>query len=112
MKKVLFIAFLIASLLIIKNISESIYTLWRKQDLVVSTKKKLEEERKKNEMLKKELLRVESESFVEEQARSRLFLVKEGETEIVLPLTEATESAKTPPLRPRPTWQLWLDLFF
>lgn len=113
MKRVVFLIVLIVSVFSIRNLSINIVELWRKHDLLALAKRELEQEKQKQERLKKELARVESEAFVEEQARNKLFLVKEGESELVVTKApSATSSAQSPPRPQKPTWIQWWELFF
>lgn len=114
MKKILFISTIIASIFIINNLVRSIYTLWNKQDLLVKAEKNLEVKKKENEELKKQLVVVKSPDFVEKEARNKLFMVKPGESQIVIPedLLKASESAKQRVQDLRPNWKKWWDLFF
>lgn len=110
MKKIFFFAAVLACLLIINNLARSIYDLWHKQDLVVKAQKDLEREKKENEQLKKQLSRVKSNVFIEEEARNKLFMVKEGESGVILPVVSSTRSAK--PTQEPPNWQKWFNLLF
>ncbi len=111
MKKVLFFVILIVSLLIIKNLVFSIYNLWQKQYLIVSAQRELEWEKEQNKTLKGKLTYAASPEFVEEEARNKLFLVKEGEKEILLPPISSQNQDKKP-VSEKANWQKWLDLFF
>ncbi len=112
MKKILFFAVLIGSFLIINNLVRSIADLWHKQDLIEQAKIDVEKEKKDNQKIKEQLSKAQSEQFVEEQARNKLFLVKPDEKFALIPqnlLNTASPSASMPPL---PNWQQWLKLFF
>lgn len=68
----------------------------------------------KNKELKKKLSEIKSPQFIEEQARNKLGLAKEGETVVIIPdekikqILGATEAAQ-----PRlPNWLGWLRVFF
>ena len=112
MKKVLFFIFIVVSFFIINNLVRSIITLWQKQDLVVVAEHDLEAKKRENQVLKQQISRVESLDFVEEQARRKLLLAKQGENEVILPKdTEATQGAKLQ-IDTRANWQKWVDLFF
>lgn len=69
----------------------------------------------KNKELKKKLSEIKSPQFVEEVARNKLGLAKEGETLVIIPdakikeILGATESATEPRL---PNWLGWLKVFF
>ncbi len=113
MKRVLFLTVLLASLFIIKNLLISIYTLWQKQDLIVQTQRELEREEKKNQTLKKQVANTESPTFLEEQARNKLFMTKPGESQVVLPKNAfATDAGKQIQHQQKPSWLLWKELFF
>lgn len=67
----------------------------------------------KNKELKKKLLEIKSPEFLEEEARNKLGLAKEGETIVIIPdekikeVLGTTESAE-----PRlPNWLGWLRVF-
>ena len=91
----------------------SIYDLWRKQDLLVRSKIELEKQKEENQRLKSQLSTVRKEDFVEKEARNKLFLVKPGEQEVIIPkeLLDASKSAK-PKRDNTPNWKKWWDLFF
>lgn len=112
MKKILFFAVLIGSLLVINNLVRSISDLWRKQDLIEQVKIDVEKEKKDNQKLKERLSEAQSEQFIEEQARNKLFLVKPDEKFALIPqnLLKTPSPSVPPPVLPN--WQQWLKLFF
>jgi cell division protein FtsB len=109
-KKLIYFGVIIACILIINGLSRSIYDLWQKQDLLVKAREDLELEKQANIELKTKLTYVNSEQFIEEEARNKLFMVKEGESSVIVPkiLGEKKEVVKAPEL---PNWQKWLNLF-
>jgi cell division protein FtsB len=112
MKKAIFILIVIVLLLIINGLIHSILDTYNKKDLLTQAQKELEEEKLKNSRLKAELTYVETEQFIEEQARNKLFLVKPGEEHVVIPqelIKSGTPNTKKPQI---PNWQQWLKLFF
>lgn len=111
MKKVASIFVLILCLIIGINLIHSIYSLWKKQDLIVGAKLELEKEKKEQESLQKKLSVVKKEDFIEEEARNKLFLAKPNETEILIPQDDLNKKS---PLKKSeiPNWQKWLTLFF
>ncbi len=111
MKKIIFIIAIIISLLIIKNLVFSIYGLWQKQDLFVQAQKETEKEKKRNAELKSSISIAKSPQFIEEQARNKLFLVKPGESEIILPKSDNKGSSHAQPQN-IPNWEKWFRLFF
>lgn len=90
MKKIIFFSILIGSFFIIRELVQSTYSLWQKQDLLTSAQKQLERQKEENRQLKEELKAVQNQQFVEEQARDKLMLVKPGEERIILPLPSPT----------------------
>jgi len=113
MRKVIFLTVLITSILIINSLVRSIYDLWRKQDLVTQAKIELEKQKQENQKLKSRLSAVEKEEFIEKEARNKLFLLKPGEQEVIIPkeLLGASKSAEAK-IENTPNWRKWWDLFF
>jgi len=77
-------------------------------------------EEEENEALQERLAYVSSDTYVEEIARERLKMVKEGEAAVVV-LPESTEElsattsqsvTESPVDEPEPYWRQWWDLFF
>ena len=112
MKKVLYALIIIASIYIINNLVRSIYSLWQKQDLIIAAREELHQEKNEYEKLKDQLGRVKRQDYVESEARDKLFLVKSGETIVLVPEElGATSSAESK----KPTlsiWRQWVELFF
>lgn len=112
MKRISFLVITITLFFIILHILTSIYTLWHKQDLLTNAQLQLLQEREEKRGLQKELSKVKSPQFVDQEARDKLLLVKPGESEVLIDknLLEASASAKSK--KSEPYWQQWLDLFF
>ena len=79
LKKTGFLIVVIILMLIINNLIHSIYDIWSKQDLLNQAEKQLSKEESKNQKLKADLSYVQTQQFIEEEARNKLFLVKPGE---------------------------------
>ncbi len=109
-KKFFYFVVIIISLITIQNLVRSIYNLWNKQDLVVKAKKDLDREKQENQQLKTELSYVKSQEFIEEEARNKLFMVKPGESGVIVPqdLIKKKEVKKEIELS---NWQQWINLF-
>lgn len=109
-KKILYILIVIVCILIINGLIHSIYDLWKKQDLVASAREELVREKRENQELKAQLVYVQSEEFVEEEARNKLFMVKPGEAGVIVPqeLIKKKEEKKEVFV---PNWQQWVNLF-
>lgn len=112
MKKILFFSILILSVIIITNLITSIYTLWHKQDLLVKAQQQLQQEKNEHLKLQQELTVVSKPSFVEEEARNKLFMTKAGEQEVLIAQATQNEEQKEVVVDRRPYWQQWLGLFF
>lgn len=113
MKKVLFVIVLIASFLVIRNLGVSIYNLWQKQHLITRIQTELEQEKKRNKELKEKITQAQSVEFIEEEARNKLFMVKEGEQEILISrkLLEPQGGGNNEPSI-RSNWQQWIEVLF
>jgi len=100
--------------MVINNLIHSIYTLWQKHDLVTLAQKELERQKQENQKLKSQLSYVQSQEFIEEQARNKLFLIKPGEQEVLIS-EDLIKGASTPSARTKkddPNWRKWWSLFF
>lgn len=114
MKRIIFLASLIASLFVLNSLVRSTSSLWQKQEFLVKAQKELERKKAENEELKKRLSQVQSQEFIEKEARNKLFLVRPGESQVLIPedLLKASESAKGKSKDQKPNWQKWWELFF
>ncbi len=111
MKKILFVVTVIILLLIINNLSRSIYDLWKKQDLLTKAQKELVKEQQLNQKLKAELSFAKTRQFIEEEARNKLFLLKPGEQQVLIS-EDQLNLGKQKSTKPEiPNWQKWLNLF-
>lgn len=109
--KLLNLFIIIIGLLLIVNLTRSLSQLvksWEKMDQV---KKEITMTQKKNEELKAKLEKVQSQEFIEEVARNKLGLAKEGEVVVILPAIEP-EATKAAEEKNIPNWQKWWKLFF
>lgn len=110
MKKILFFAAILICVVTINGLARSIYDLWHKQDVVVSAETDLKREKKENERLKQQLVLVGSPEFIESEARNKLFMVKPGESGVIVP-SDLIEKKKENKVAERPNWQKWINLF-
>ena len=113
MKKIIFFIILSLCVLSIIHLISSIYTLWHKQDVLVSAEKQLQEEKKIHQQLEAQMKTVTASGFVEEEARNKLFLNKPGEREVMIAQSLLTPTQiQHEEQDKRPNWQQWLSLFF
>lgn len=103
---------LATSAIIINSLVRSIYDLWKKQDLLVRARLELQRQKKENQEIKSQLSRVDNEKFIEEEARNKLFLVKPGEQEVIIPKDLLSSRSAKPKQDNIPNWRKWRDLFF
>ncbi len=109
-KKLAYLIVVIICLVLIHNLIVSTYNLWHKQDLVTAAQNNLAHEKAENQRLKSQLKVVGSSGFMEEQARNELFMVKPGESGVILPsnIGDKKGERKVVVLSP---WQAWLKAF-
>lgn len=113
MKKLIFLIILLSSILIVNNLVRSIYGLWQKQEFLVKAQREFAKEKKENKELKEKLRVVESQDFIEKQARDKLLLLKPGESQVIIPKTlQASQSSKEKSPSLKPNWRKWWELFF
>ncbi len=110
MKKILFFTTVIVGILIINSLARSTYDLWHKQDLVVSVQEDLDKEKKERQKLEAQLSYVKSNEFIEREARNKLFMVKPGESGVIVP-SDLIEKKTQKKVSEPPNWQKWLNLF-
>lgn len=65
-----------------------------------------------NKDLQQKITRAKSREFIEKEARDKLNLAKPGETVLVLPQVESTQTATIVYANDAPNWQKWWKLFF
>jgi|SRR5581483_3602097 len=109
-KKALYIAIILFCLFIINNLIHSIYDLWQKQSLITQTRQELEAKQAENLKLKNELAQAQTKPFIEQEARDKLFLIKPGEQEVIIP-SNLLPSPKQPKVTEQtPHWQEWINI--
>lgn len=112
MKRIVFICFLCLSLVVIYNLVSSIVSLLQKHDVLSSAQQELEKEKKENKELVQKYTYAKSPEFVEEEARNKLFLVKHGESQVILPQEALKKKQEPQKAEETPNWKKWFDLFF
>lgn len=87
---ILHIGVVIFGLFLLFNFSYSIYTLWKRGDVVLEREHYLKTLEKEQDELKTELSYTMRPEFIEEEARNKLNLVRPGETLVVVSEREAS----------------------
>ena len=111
MKQIIFLIIVILLLVVIGNLVFSVTSLWSKKDLLTQTRERLVKEQQEHIQLQAQWQQVNSPSFVEQQARDKLFLGKSGESLVLVPTASPSGSMKVVQGN-LPVWQQWLGLFF
>ena len=112
MKKTLFIIAIVVFLIIINNLVRSIYSIWQKDKLADDAEKQLAYQKGENTRLKSDLSYVQTQEFIEKEARDKLFMTKPNES-IVLGSEDIQKNNKfSNTQKNKPNWEKWLELFF
>ncbi len=90
----------------------SIYNLWQKQDLLTKAKNEVVREKRQNDELKKQLSVVSAPEYVEEEARNKLLLRRNGEKIVLIPSISPTQQKNENQFKKEPNWKQWIGLFF
>lgn len=117
MKKYLRYILLAAALFVIFSMGRTVWGLLQKEKAIDEVKARVEALKKEQEELLKTKEKMESDEFIEREARERLGLAKPGETVVVPPDEEALRkfAPKTEPEtfpEELPIWKRWVELFF
>lgn len=111
-EKIFTLISLILGVIVIINLSSSIYSLLKKPDLFLEKEERLTELKVKNEDLEAALKRVQSEEFVEKEAREKLNMGRPGEAVVILPKSPEHQNTRTQEQKELPNWKKWYNLFF
>lgn len=108
-KRILSIVIIIILLVLIRNISVSIYTQLKNEDTVDELKEQLSEEKRRQAFLTQRLAEVQTDSFIEKEARQKLGLARENEYQVAV----APPDLNTPesPTYELPNWKKWKEVF-
>jgi cell division protein FtsB len=104
---------ILIGLCLIANLSRDIVRFFRALNELKLAAQKVEELQKEKESLTQKRDFYQSESFIEEEARNKLNMAKEGETLVILPpnLEEILGKKETLSAVSLPFWRQWLNLF-
>jgi cell division protein FtsB len=110
MKKIIFIIIIAILLLIINDLVRSMFDIWHKKDYITQAQKELSFQKQENQRLKSALSYSKTQEFMEKQARDKLFMVKNGEQEVLIQQNEGSQSLSEQDNDPN--WRRWWKLFF
>ena len=79
---------------------------------MVQAQQQLQQEKKEHVTLQQQYHVVSNPSFIEEEARNKLFMTKAGEQEVLIAQSSSQEMKKEVEKDMRPNWQQWVNLFF
>lgn len=101
-------------ILMIIGFSRDILRLLKADDRIDEAKERLAVLQSDNQDLKQKEEYFQSEEFVEQEARNRLNMSREGETVVLLPpnLSELVQGEIAEPPPELPNWKKWWELFF
>lgn len=101
-------------ILLAVNLARGVFGLWKSTDRIRVIEDKLKEAEAKNENLRQKEAFYRSDEFVEQEARNKLNMAKNGETIVIMPenLEEALGMVKPLPTSPIPNWKRWVEVFF
>ena len=89
-----------------------IWKLWRTRSLVQDAQIRLEKTRLENQRLTQKLAEIQSEEFVEREAREKLGLGKAGEVVLILPDQNNNPQTEIKNYKLKiKNWRLWWDLY-
>lgn len=106
---------LVLGLYLIVSLSRDVWHLVQKETEIKKSQFQLSQQMATNWQLKQRLEEVQSPKFVEQEAREKLGLAKEGETVYVLPGSLGklqTGLGEVEQEKDLPNWRKWWNLFF
>jgi len=98
---------------LIVSLSRDILRLLKSAQQLKLAQQRMEQFEKESENLAKKKEYYQSGAFVEEEARNKLNMAKEGEAIVILPpnIKEVLGEKESFNVKPLPNWRQWLNLF-
>jgi cell division protein FtsB len=114
MKKIIFFTVLGVAIFSMIHSVQSMYSLWQKKDIIAQMQKDVQKEQEENTKLKKQLQIVSQPSFVESEARNKLFMTKPGEETVFIPKDALASHSGVPQevQEHLSNWHQWWNVFF
>ena len=103
---------LILSIILTINIVRTFADLSRQENIIKEATDRLQEAEEEKGNLQKNLAKVESQEFIEREARNKLNLGKEGEVVLILPSISLVVTPSAIPADNSANWKKWVRLFF
>ena len=94
------------------GIVRSVFTLSQKKGILAERQQILTALTEKNRQLQEELKEATGTAFIEQAARDKLGLVREGETIVIMDTSQITNSNTQKFPSEVPSWKQWWRLFF
>lgn len=126
-RKTVRVLYLIVSVIVIINTTRSIYSIWKKRGILDERKQELAGLQLEKRELEKKYEYVQSDEYVEYEAREKLGLGKEGETVVLIEKSEVSpkeQAGKSPDVRAgrqeagetgreeKSNLEMWVELFW
>ncbi len=115
-KRALLIAILILFIALFYSLGKQIYDSLGSSYRLDQSTDEIAALQKKNSDLKRKLAEVDSSEFIEQQARDKLNMAKDGETVVIIPQAQINQvlgvEKKIEDLPQIPYYQGWIKLFF
>ena len=104
------ILFSVCTLLLISSFKSWI-NLSKRADILKNAQDRVQKAADKQKQLESALARVQSREYIEQQAREKLNLSREGEITVIVPSISITQDPTPTPLENLANWQKWWKVF-
>lgn len=103
---------LIIIVILFINITRSWVKWQQRTQILENAKDRLYQQQEEQKNLERELARVQSKQYVEEQARDKLNMTREDEIMLIIPSPFIVQQPTPTPMDNSPNWQKWMRLFW
>ncbi|MBI5452000.1 septum formation initiator family protein [Candidatus Gottesmanbacteria bacterium] len=93
------------------NVARSWVKISQRAEIISLTQDRLQQAKDQNESLKRKLAEVESQEYIEREARNKLNKGREGEIVLILPSVSPIAEPSPTPIDTSANWQKWVRLF-
>jgi cell division protein FtsB len=115
-RKLAAIPLLLLGLFLVFHLSRSLWDIYHRTDRVGELKNEIQKLREEKSRLEEEKAFRQTAEFIEQEARNKLQMTKEGEHVVVVPQKDTESNAKgrekttTIPTQ-KPNWQKWVEFW-